>query len=93
MIKTIIGKYFLNFTFLIYEESALPDWKEKINSLALPGFYIYHNKDINEVYAPVINNYIEQGYMTEDNDRIMLTDAGIDVSNYILSDFILDDRR
>ena len=34
-----------------------------------------------------------QGYMTEDNDRIMLTDAGIDVSNYILSDFILDDRR
>lgn len=37
-----------NFTFLIYEESALPDWKEKINSLALPGFYIYHNKDINE---------------------------------------------
>ena len=37
-----------NFTFLIYEESALPDWKERIDSLALPGFYIYHNRDISE---------------------------------------------
>ncbi len=47
------------------------------------------NKDINDVYAPVINNYVEQGFMTSDCDRVALTDAGIDVSNYILSDFIL----
>lgn len=64
-----------------------------IRGVSREEFRSRFNKDINEVYAPVINNYIEQGYMTEDGDRIMLTDAGIDVSNYILSDFILDDRR
>lgn len=35
-----------NFTFLVYEESAQPDWKERIHKLALPCFYIYHDKDI-----------------------------------------------
>ena len=48
------------------------------------------NKDIYEVYAPVLNKHIDQGYMAEIGDRIILTDTGIDVSNYILSDFILD---
>lgn len=48
------------------------------------------NKDIYEVYAPVLNKHIDQGYMAEIGDRIILTDTGIDVSNYILADFILD---
>jgi len=48
------------------------------------------NKDIYEVYGPVLNNYIGQGFMAAVGDRIILTDAGIDVSNVILADFILD---
>ena len=47
-------------------------------------------KDIYEVYGPVLNHYIEQGYMAEIGDRIILTERGIDVSNIILADFILD---
>ncbi len=47
-------------------------------------------KDIYEVYGPVLNRHIEQGYMAEIGDRIILTDRGIDVSNIILADFILD---
>ena len=43
-----------------------------------------------EVYGPVINKYVDDGYMETDGDRVWLTDRGIDVSNYILSDFILD---
>ena len=47
-------------------------------------------KDIYEVYGPVLNHYIEQGYMAEIGDRIVLTGRGIDVSNIVLADFILD---
>ncbi|MBD5097925.1 MAG: oxygen-independent coproporphyrinogen III oxidase [Lachnospiraceae bacterium] len=47
-------------------------------------------KDIYEVYAPVLNKYIDEGYMATDGDRIYLTDMGIDVSNVILADFLLD---
>ena len=47
-------------------------------------------RDIFEIYGDVINKYIKQGYMKLDNDRVRLSDAGIDVSNYILADFILD---
>ena len=48
------------------------------------------NKDIYEVYGPVLNKYIDQGYIGTYDDRIFLTDKGIDVSNVILADFILD---
>ena len=47
-------------------------------------------KDIYEVYGPVLNKYIDQGYMATYEDRIYLTDMGIDVSNVILADFLLD---
>lgn len=48
------------------------------------------NKDIYEVYGPVINKYVTEGFMVEEGDSIRLNDRGIDVSNIILSDFILD---
>ncbi len=47
-------------------------------------------RDMFEIYGPVINKYADQGYMKVDENRVRLTDAGIDVSNYILADFILD---
>ena len=47
-------------------------------------------KDIYEVYGPVLNKYIDQGYMATYEDRIYLTDMGIDVSNVILADFLLN---
>ena len=53
-------------------------------------FRLRFNKDIYEVYGPVINKYMTDGYMETDGDRIWLTDRGIDVSNVILADFMLD---
>ena len=47
-------------------------------------------KDIFEVYGPVLNKYIGEGFMEMTDDRIYLTDRGIDVSNVILSDFLLN---
>ena len=53
-------------------------------------FHERFNKDIYEVYGTVINTYIDQGFMAAVGDRIILTDKGIDVSNVILADFLLD---
>ena len=47
------------------------------------------DRDIFDVYGDVINDYVEKGFMEVDDDRIRLNDRGIDVSNYILADFII----
>jgi len=47
-------------------------------------------KEIFDVYGEVIYKYIRDGYMVDTGERILLTDQGIDVSNYILADFLLD---
>ena len=48
------------------------------------------DRDMFDVYGEVINKYTDQGFMGVDENRVRLTDRGIDVSNYILADFILD---
>ena len=44
--------------------------------------------DVKEVYGNIIKKYIATGHLEEDEDYIRLTDKGIDVSNYILCDFV-----
>jgi oxygen-independent coproporphyrinogen-3 oxidase len=46
-------------------------------------------RDVFEIYGDIINKYVSQGFMYADEKYVRLTDKGIDVSNYILSDFIL----
>lgn len=41
-------------------------------------------------YEKKLLDYCRQGFMEKDNDRIRLTDAGIDVSNVIMADFLQD---
>ncbi len=48
------------------------------------------DRDMFDVFGEVINKYTDQGFMSVDENRVRLTDRGIDVSNYILADFILD---
>ncbi|MDV3428677.1 MAG: radical SAM family heme chaperone HemW [Bacillota bacterium] len=45
-------------------------------------------KDIYEVYCNVLNKWENLGYIEDDNDCIFLTLKGIEISNYIMSDFI-----
>ncbi|MBQ2053749.1 MAG: radical SAM family heme chaperone HemW [Eubacterium sp.] len=47
------------------------------------------NRDVFELYGDTINKYVDQGYMFADENVVRLTDKGIDISNYILSDFML----
>lgn len=46
--------------------------------------------DILVVYGPVIDKAVSDGLLTRKGDMIALTDRGIDVSNVVLSNFLLD---
>ena len=48
------------------------------------------NRDMFDIYGAVINRYVDDGFLRLEEDRVALTDAGIDVSNIILADFILE---
>ena len=49
-------------------------------------------KDIFEVYPDAIRKHIEEGLLVHDREkgRIYFSDIGLDLSNYVLSDFIID---
>jgi oxygen-independent coproporphyrinogen-3 oxidase len=42
-----------------------------------------------EVYGAVVNKYSSMGLLRQTGEVLALTDAGIDVSNVILADFLL----
>lgn len=46
-------------------------------------------KDIYDVYRSVIKENIKKGLLKEENNNIYLTDKGIELSNYVMSEFIL----
>lgn len=45
-------------------------------------------QNIWEVYGRVITRYVEEGMLKYEKPRIFLTEQGIDISNYIMSDFL-----
>ncbi len=45
---------------------------------------------IDEIYGDVLTHWMNVGVLQRDEDCIALTDAGIDVSNQIFADFLLD---
>lgn len=47
------------------------------------------NKDIHSVYDQVINKYVSTGFMEESENNIFLTYKGIELSNVIMSEFLL----
>lgn len=46
---------------------------------------------MNRIYGTVIRSYIEQGLLKIEQDRLMLTERGIDVSNSVMADFLLEE--
>ncbi|MBO5146795.1 MAG: radical SAM family heme chaperone HemW [Lachnospiraceae bacterium] len=47
------------------------------------------SKSMDEVYGAVLHQWIEQGMLIQEGGSIRLTDAGIDVSNVVLAEFLL----
>lgn len=46
--------------------------------------------DMNEIYGDVIRKHIAEGLLERRAGRLCLTDRGLDVSNYVFADFLLD---
>lgn len=52
-------------------------------------FYQKFKQEVMEVYAKVMRELLGKGLIKEAGDRIYLSDLGIDVSNYVLAEFLL----
>ncbi|MGN0145380.1 MAG: radical SAM family heme chaperone HemW [Clostridium sp.] len=47
-------------------------------------------KDVFEIYDSVIKNNIKKGLLVADSEKLYLSSKGIELSNYVMSDFILN---
>ena len=61
----------------------------KINGVLEHDFYKSFRVSMDEIYKDSIENLIKAGLLVREEDRIRLTDRGIDLSNYALSQFLL----
>ena len=61
----------------------------KINGVSEHDFYKSFRVSMDEIYKDSIENLIKAGLLVREEDRIRLTDRGIDLSNYALSQFLL----
>lgn len=61
----------------------------KIKGVSEQDFYKSFKVSMDEIYKESIENLIKEGLLVREEDRIRLTDQGIDLSNYALSQFLL----
>lgn len=61
----------------------------KINGVSEYDFYKSFRVSMDEIYKESIENLIKEGLLVREENRIRLTDRGIDLSNYALSQFLL----
>lgn len=60
-----------------------------INGIELKEFKCRFNQDIYDVYGDVIKKNIKKELLINNSERLYLSSRGIEVSNYVMSDFIL----
>lgn len=60
-----------------------------IKGISIKGFFDTFGMKLSEVYGNVLDKHLKYGLISIENDFVSLTKKGLDVSNYILSDFIL----
>lgn len=63
----------------------------KINGVSEYDFYKSFRVSMDEIYKESIENLMKEGLLVREEDRIRLTDRGIDLSNYALSQFLLEE--
>ena len=51
------------------------------------------HRDIDLVYGPVLDDLYDQGMIEFAEDAIRLTQKGIDVSNQVLAEFLIDSKQ
>lgn len=81
------------------EKLSKKDWMEEFMFLGLrlmqgvskQEFARSFGIGMDAVYGETLHRWAEQGMLAKEGDVVRLTDAGIDVSNVVLADFLLDD--
>ena len=53
-------------------------------------FYQQFGKPIRDVYGDVIDRFAGQGLLLQKDGQVYLTQKGVDVSNYVMADFLFD---
>lgn len=61
----------------------------KINGVSMAEFEERYGRPMEEVYGQVMARSKERGLLEQQGDRVFLTPLGLDVSNYVLADFLL----
>ncbi|MCT8976257.1 radical SAM family heme chaperone HemW [Clostridium sp. CX1] len=82
----------------IHENSLKDDMEEfmfmglrKIDGISVDKFNIRFKKDIYLVYGDIIEKYLSEGMLIKSGERLFLSNRAIEVSNSIMSDFILSE--
>lgn len=60
----------------------------KTEGISRVGFWEEFQQNIDQVYGKVLKDMKEKGLLMEKNERIFLTEKGIDLSNYVMSEFL-----
>ena len=61
-----------------------------MQGISKEAFQRCFHRDLYEVYGAAIRRLIEEGLLVEQSGHLALTLHGIDISNYVMSEFILD---
>lgn len=62
----------------------------KIKGINIKKFYEKFDKDIYMVYGNIIKKYINKGLIIKNQDNLFLSPKGIELSNSVMCDFILE---
>ena len=60
----------------------------KTKGIYIEEFRNNFGKNIYDVYGEVIKKHIDNGLLKEKDKRIFLTDKGLDISNFVMSEFV-----
>ncbi|SFA75514.1 radical SAM family heme chaperone HemW [Clostridium frigidicarnis] len=62
----------------------------KIKGISIKKFHEKFNKNIYQVYGEIINKHKKLNLLEEKDGNLALTSKGIEISNFVMSDFIID---
>lgn len=76
------------------EEQEILTWADELSETMFLGLRtrkgVFLTEEMRRIYRKALRKYTDQGFLVEEDSFLRLTDAGIDVSNWILADFLLD---
>ena len=60
-----------------------------VEGISVKDFEQEFHKEFNEIYGDITKKHIEDGLLIQSGENIRLTDLGMDVSNIVMSSYIL----